>query len=112
MKYWQAGSTGPPGPRSSASLAQRTASMITPAELGESCTSSLSSTVSGTSPKLRPSRRRKAHLRAGGCVPLELELDGQRHVAEVATLEADERPLAIVEPRHVVGGTVVHVVVA
>ena len=36
---------------------QRTASMITPAELGESHTSSLSSTLSGTSPKLRPSRR-------------------------------------------------------
>src|SRR5215510_9247882 len=64
MKYWHAGSTGPPMPRSSASLAQRTASMMTPAELGESCTSSLSSTVSGTSPKLRPSRRMKAHLRS------------------------------------------------
>ncbi len=44
-------------PRSSASLAQRTASMMTPAELGESHTSSLSSRLSGTSPKLRPSMR-------------------------------------------------------
>ena len=33
-------------------------------EFGESCTSSLSSTVSGTSPKLRPSRRISAHLRS------------------------------------------------
>ena len=64
MKYWHAGVTGPPMPRSLATLAQRSASMITPAELGESCTSSLSSTVSGTSPKLRPSRRMKAHLRS------------------------------------------------
>src|SRR5918995_7036518 len=64
MRYWQAGSTGPPMPRSRASLAQRTASMMTPAELGESCTSSLSSTVRGTSPKLRPSSRMKAHLRS------------------------------------------------
>ena len=51
-------------PRSRATLAQRTASMITPAELGESWTSSLSSTVSGTSPKLRPSSRMSAHLRS------------------------------------------------
>ena len=66
-------------PRSSASLAQRTASMITPAEFG-----------------------RVPHL--------ELELDVERHVAEVAALEADVRPLAVVEPRHVVRRADVHVV--
>ena len=38
--------------------------MITPAELGESQTSSFSSTLSGTSPKLRPSMRMYAHLRS------------------------------------------------
>src|SRR2546423_1303219 len=65
MKYADGPSNGPPMPRSSASLAQRTASMITPAELGESHTSSLSSTLSGTSPKFRPSRRMYAHLRSG-----------------------------------------------
>ena len=51
-------------PRSRATLAQRTASMITPAELGESQTSSLSSRLSGTSPKFRPSIRMYAHLRS------------------------------------------------
>ena len=44
-------------PRSSASLAQRTASMTTPAEFGESQTSSFSSTLSGTPPNVVPSIR-------------------------------------------------------
>src|SRR5436189_1737101 len=56
MKYEDAESSGPAMPRSSAILAARTASMITPAELGESHTSSLYSRFSGTSPKARPSR--------------------------------------------------------
>ena len=47
MKYADGPSSGPPMPRSRATLQQRTASMITPAELGESHTSSLSSTLSG-----------------------------------------------------------------
>ena len=47
----------PADPRSRASLTHRTASMITPAEFGESHTSSLSSRFRGTSPKLRPSMR-------------------------------------------------------
>ena len=38
--------------------------MITPAEFGESQTSSFISIVSGTSPKLRPSSRICAHLRS------------------------------------------------
>ena len=57
MKYAEGPTSGPPTPRSRASLAQRTASMITPAEFGESHTSSLSSRFRGTSPKLRPSMR-------------------------------------------------------
>src|SRR5262249_22008253 len=57
MKYAEGPVSGPPMPRSSASLQPRTASMITPAEFGESHTSSLSSMFSGTSPKLRPSSR-------------------------------------------------------
>src|SRR5664279_938066 len=57
MKYDDADSTGPPTPRSLAILAARTASMITPAEFGESHTSSLYSRLSGTSPNARPSRR-------------------------------------------------------
>ena len=48
---------GPPIPRSSASLAQRTASITTPAELGESHTSSFSSQFSGTLPNVVPSIR-------------------------------------------------------
>ena len=64
MKYELGASSAPPMPRSSASLAQRTASMTMPAELGESTTSSLSSTLSGTSPKERPSSRMYAHLRS------------------------------------------------
>ena len=51
-------------PWSSASLMQRTASITTPAEFGESQTSSFSSTFSGTSPKVRPSSRMYAHLRS------------------------------------------------
>ena len=34
---------------------------------------------------------------------LELQLDVQRHVAEARPLEADVRPLAVGQPRHVVG---------
>ena len=48
---------GPPMPRSLAILQARSASMMTPAEFGESHTSSLYSRLSGTSPKERPSRR-------------------------------------------------------
>ena len=44
-------------PRSLAIFAARMASMMMPAELGESQTSSLYSRFSGTSPKARPSRR-------------------------------------------------------
>ena len=51
-------------PLFSASLASRTASMTIPAELGESQTSSLSSTLSGTSPNDVPSMRMYAHLRS------------------------------------------------
>ncbi len=51
-------------PLLSASLISRTASMTTPAEFGESQTSSFSSTLSGTSPKALPSRRMCAHLRS------------------------------------------------
>lgn len=54
----------PPTPRSSASLAHRTASITTPAELGLSQTSSFSSMDSGTSPKVVPSRRMCAHFRS------------------------------------------------
>ena len=38
--------------------------MITPAEFGESHTSSFNSRFNGTSPKLRPSKRMYAHLRS------------------------------------------------
>src|SRR5690242_16641874 len=55
MKYELAEVTGPPMPRSRAIFAARTASMMTPAELGESHTSSLYSRLSGTSPNERPS---------------------------------------------------------
>src|SRR5207245_7502237 len=66
MKYADGPSNGPPMPRSSATFAHRTASMITPAEFGESQTSSLSSTLRGTSPKLQPTRRMYAHCRSCG----------------------------------------------
>ncbi len=49
--------SAPPIPRSSASRAQRIASITTPALLGESHTSSFTSQVSGTLPKVVPSRR-------------------------------------------------------
>src|SRR5690606_34364792 len=64
MKYEEGARIGPPMPRSLAILAARTASMMIPAELGESQTSSLYSRLSGTSPKARPSRRTYAHLRS------------------------------------------------
>src|SRR3954463_3715574 len=64
MKYDDADRIGPPMPRSSAIFAARTASMMTPAELGESHTSSFTSALSGTSPKARPSSRMYAHLRS------------------------------------------------
>ena len=51
-------------PRSFAILAARMQSMMMPAELGESQTSSLYSRFNGTSPNARPSRRTKAHLRS------------------------------------------------
>src|SRR2546430_702535 len=38
---------------------------------------------------------------------LELQLDVDGLVAERATLEADVRPLAVLEPRHVIAGTAV-----
>ncbi len=57
MKYDEGDTTGPPMPRSLAIFAARTASMMTPAELGESHTSSLYSRFSGVSPKDFPSSR-------------------------------------------------------
>src|ERR1700722_3110852 len=57
IRYAEAGITGPPMPRSLAIFAARTASMMTPAEFGESHTSSLYSRFRGTSPKARPSSR-------------------------------------------------------
>src|SRR6185295_13237938 len=49
--------------------------------------------------------------RVGRVPDLELELGGQRHVAEGLALEADVRPLAVGQPSDVVGGTDVHVFV-
>jgi myo-inositol-1-phosphate synthase len=57
IRYDEADSSAPPMPRSLAILAARIASMMMPAEFGESQTSSLYSRFSGTSPKARPSRR-------------------------------------------------------
>ena len=57
MRYDDAEMIGPPMPRSLAIFAARIASMMMPAELGESQTSSLYSRLSGTSPNARPSRR-------------------------------------------------------
>ena len=51
-------------PRSMAILQQRMASITTPAEFGESHTSSFSSILMGWSPKLLPSMRMWAHLRS------------------------------------------------
>jgi hypothetical protein len=45
-------------------LQQRMASITTPAEFGESHTSSFSSMLIGWSPNPRPSRRMCAHLRS------------------------------------------------
>ena len=64
MKYEAADRIGPPIPRSLAILAARSASMMTPAEFGESQTSSLYSRFSGTSPNARPSSRTYAYLRS------------------------------------------------
>src|SRR6266542_2554023 len=64
MKYDDADSSGPPMPRSRAIFAARIASMMMPAEFGESHTSSLSSALSGTSPNALPSSRMYAHLRS------------------------------------------------
>src|SRR5215469_9242411 len=64
MKYDAAETTGPPMPRSLAIFAARTASMITPAEFGESQTSSLYSRFRGVSPNDRPSSLTYAHLRS------------------------------------------------
>ena len=51
-------------PRSSAIFAQRTASITTPAELGESHTSSFTSALMGTLPKPVPSMRMWQNLRS------------------------------------------------
>ena len=64
MKYALGPISGPATPRSSASFAHRSASITMPAEFGLSHTSSLSSTLSGTSPKAWPSSRICAHLRS------------------------------------------------
>ena len=64
IRYALGPSSAPPTPLFSASFASRTASMTIPAEFGESQTSSLSSTLSGTSPKDEPSIRMYAHLRS------------------------------------------------
>src|SRR5687767_5922582 len=57
MKYDAGATIVPPSLRSSASFAQRIASMTTPALFGESQTSSFNSRFSGTSPKVVPSMR-------------------------------------------------------
>src|SRR5215203_2578736 len=49
--------------------------------------------------------------RVGGIPHLELELDVEGHVTEVAALDPDVGPLAIVEPRHMVARADVDVVV-
>ncbi len=56
MRYDEAEMIGPPRPRSLAIFAARIASMMMPAELGESQTS-LYSMFNGTSPNARASRR-------------------------------------------------------
>ena len=62
MKNELGASSGPPWPRSRASLIQRMASMTIPAELGESSTDKRTSIFIGTSPKWRLSIRMKATL--------------------------------------------------
>src|SRR5581483_1731353 len=58
---------------------------------------------------LRRAHRVDDHARRVGGVPdLELVLQVQRHVAEGLALEADVGELAVIEPRHVVGGADVH----
>ena len=47
----------------------------------------------------------------GGVPYLELELDVEGHVAEVAALDSDVGPFAVVHPGHVVAGADVDVVV-
>ena len=64
MKYALGASSGPFSPRSSPSLAQRMASITTPALFGLSHTSSFSSTFSGAFPKVVPSMRMWHHLRS------------------------------------------------
>src|SRR5205807_7909071 len=64
MRYELGPMSEPATPLLSASFAIRTASMTMPAEFGESQTSSLSSTFSGTSPNEDPSMRMYAHLRS------------------------------------------------
>src|SRR5215207_8258301 len=49
--------------------------------------------------------------RVGGVPYLELEFDVEGYVAEVAALDADVSPLAVVEPRHMVARADVDVVV-
>src|SRR5215203_4696379 len=49
--------------------------------------------------------------RVGGVPHLELELDVEGHVAEVAALDADVGPLAVVQPRHMVARADVNVVI-
>jgi hypothetical protein len=57
MRYELGPTSAPATLLFSASFASRTASITMPAEFGESQTSSLSSTLSGTSPKDEPSIR-------------------------------------------------------
>jgi hypothetical protein len=57
MKYELGATRVPERPRSRPSLRQRMASVMTPALLGLSQTSSLSSALRGTSPKVVPSIR-------------------------------------------------------
>src|SRR5919198_1456484 len=59
---------------------------------------------------LRAPERVDDHAGRIGRVPdLELHLDAHGRVTEVAALEAEHRPLAVLEPRHVVGRTDVDV---
>ncbi len=57
MKYAEGPMIGPLKPRSRAIFAQRMASIMTPAELGEYHTYSFASRFKGTSPKVVPSMR-------------------------------------------------------
>ncbi len=80
MKYELGATSVPARPRSSPSLAQRMASVMTPALFGR--------------------------------VPdLELELEVERHVSVGRALHADVAPLAVLQPRHVVGRADVNVLV-